>query len=38
VDLYFDAEKTSFKNLDKTFDVSPQTVMQSMAENSQEPI
>lgn len=31
VDLYFDAEKTSFRNLDKTFDTSPQAVMQSMA-------
>jgi replicative DNA helicase len=30
VDLYFDADKTSFKNLDKTFDVSPQAVMDSM--------
>lgn len=27
VDLYFDADKTSFKNLDKTFDASPQAVM-----------
>ncbi|MDE2312211.1 MAG: replicative DNA helicase [Patescibacteria group bacterium] len=31
VDLYFDSEKTSFKNLDKTFDVSPQAVMESMS-------
>ena len=31
VDLFFDAEKTSFRNLDKTFDVSPQAVMESMA-------
>lgn len=30
VDLFFDGEKTSFKNLDKTFDISPQAVMQSM--------
>ncbi len=30
VDLFFDADKTSFKNLDKTFDISPQTVMDSM--------
>ncbi len=30
VDLFFDADKTSFKNLDKSFDVSPQNVMQSM--------
>lgn len=29
VDLYFDSEKTSFRNLDKTFDVSPQAVMES---------
>jgi len=29
VDLYFDAEKTSFRNLDKTFDVSPMAVMES---------
>jgi replicative DNA helicase len=31
VDLYFDGEKTSFKNLDKTFDVSPQAVMEAAA-------
>jgi replicative DNA helicase len=30
LDLFFDAEKTSFKNLDKSFDTSPQTVMQSI--------
>ncbi len=30
VDLYFDADKTSFKNLDKTFDTSPQAVMESI--------
>ncbi len=30
VDLYFDADKTSFRNLDKTFDTSPQAVMQSL--------
>jgi len=30
VDLFFDAEKTSFKNLDKTFDISPQAVMSSL--------
>lgn len=29
IDLYFDADKTSFKNLDKSFDFSPQTVMES---------
>jgi replicative DNA helicase len=31
VDLFFDAGKTSFRNLDQTFDTSPQTVMQSMS-------
>lgn len=31
VDLFFDADRTSFKNLDKTFDTSPQTVMESIA-------
>ncbi len=31
VDLFFDADKTSFKNLDKSFDTSPQAVIQSMA-------
>jgi replicative DNA helicase len=31
IDLYFDAEKTSFKNLDKSFDTSPQVVMESLA-------
>ena len=31
IDLFFDADKTSFKNLDKSFDVSPQTVMESVA-------
>ena len=30
-DLYFDADKTSFKNLDRTFDISPQAVMESVA-------
>lgn len=30
VDLFFDADKTSFRNLDKTFDTSPQAVMQAM--------
>jgi replicative DNA helicase len=30
IDLFFDAEKTSFRNLDKTFDVSPDTVMASV--------
>ena len=32
LDLFFDSEKTSFRNLDKTFDASPQAVMSSMAE------
>ncbi len=35
VDLYFDQDRTSFKNLDKTFDVSPTTVMASMAQDEQ---
>jgi replicative DNA helicase len=30
VDLYFDAEQASFRNLDKAFDTSPQVVMQSI--------
>ena len=30
VDLFFDAEKASFKNLDRTFDTSPQAVMQAV--------
>jgi len=30
VDLFFEADKTSFRNLDKTFDSSPQTVMESV--------
>jgi replicative DNA helicase len=36
VDLYFDADKTSFKNLDKTFDVSPDSVMKSAAPDPEE--
>jgi replicative DNA helicase len=31
VDLFFDSEKTSFKNLDKTYDTSPQAVMAAVA-------
>lgn len=31
VDLYFDAERTSFKNLDKSFDTSPQVVMENFS-------
>jgi replicative DNA helicase len=30
VDLYFDGEKTSFKNLNRTFNTSPQAVMDAM--------
>lgn len=37
IDLYFDQEKTSFKNLDKTFDVSPGAVMDSMGP-AEEPV
>lgn len=32
IDLFFDQDRTSFKNLDKTFDVSPQTVMESVSQ------
>lgn len=38
VDLYFDADKTSFKNLDKTFDVSPQSVMSSLSQLNPEEV
>lgn len=38
VDLYFEQDKTTFKNLDKTFDVSPQVVMESVGAESQENI
>jgi replicative DNA helicase len=34
IDLYFDADKTSFKNLDKTFDINPQVVMESLEDDS----
>lgn len=37
IDLYFDQDKTSFKNLDRTFDVSPQAVMDSMVP-AEEPV
>ena len=36
VDLYFDNEKTSFKNLAKQFDTRPQTVMQTLASTEEE--
>jgi replicative DNA helicase len=35
VDLYFDAAHTSFKNLDQSFDTSPQAVMNSMQSNEE---
>jgi replicative DNA helicase len=35
VDLFFDAERTSFRNLDKTFDTSPQVVMQAINEDTE---
>jgi len=38
IDLYFDADKTSFKNLDKTFDVSPQAVMDSVGLGEEPPL
>lgn len=31
VDLFFDAERASFRNLDKSFDTSPETVMQTLS-------
>ncbi len=37
IDLFFDASKTSFKNLDKSFDVSPQSVMQTAASSEEMP-
>jgi replicative DNA helicase len=37
VDLYFDPEHASFRNLDKTFDVSPQSVMQQVAQGEEVP-
>ncbi len=36
IDLYFDQDRTSFKNLDKTFDVSPQAVMESASQSEAE--
>ena len=38
VDLFFDGEKTSFRNLDKSFDLTPQTVMKSLGNESQAPL
>ncbi len=35
VDLYFDNERASFRNLDKTFDTSPQVVMESIPTNEE---
>ncbi len=35
VDLFFDPEKTSFRNLDKTFNTSPQAVMDSLAQTDE---
>lgn len=31
VDLYFDGEKTSFRNLDRAYDTNPEAVMQTLA-------
>ncbi len=31
LELFFDAKRTSFRNLDKGFDTHPQTVMQTLA-------
>lgn len=36
IDLFFDQDRTSFKNLDKTFDVSPTAVMESVGQIDQE--
>lgn len=36
IELYFDNEKTAFKNLAKSFDTSPQTVMQALKSTSEE--
>ncbi len=36
VDLFFDGEKTSFRNLDRSFDTSPDKVMQSLTQNQDE--
>lgn len=36
LDLYFDADRTTFRNLDKTFNVNPDVVMQAL--NPEKPI
>lgn len=36
IDLYFDGERTSFKNLDRAFDSSPQVVMESLSGSGEE--
>lgn len=38
IDLFFDASRTTFRNLDKTFDTTPQVVMQNMAGSDAEAI
>lgn len=36
IDLYFDGEKTAFKNLAKQFDTRPETVMKTLNSNDEE--
>ncbi len=36
VDLYFEAERTSFRNLDKSFETGPDVIMQSLSDNEEE--
>lgn len=36
IDLYFEAERTSFRNLDKSFDTSPDVVMQTLSDTEEE--
>jgi replicative DNA helicase len=36
VDIYFDAERTSFRNLDKSLDTSPEAVMQTLVHSDEE--
>lgn len=38
VDLYFEAERTSFRNLDKSFDTSPDVIMQTLSTDNEEEI